>query len=365
MEDVIEEILGAEIEDETDEYRTHHPHSPTEPHSPEGSQLITSSTASDQRHAAWNTKMLRDMDFARLKALHDKMAIMNKDNDLLLSVLRHCEVHAPQLKENLLYRARYYFSSMVEEASTSSMKRSKNRTNLIQGESNVENNQTELNEDLSLLLEFMKQQAEVISIDRKSTSPTLDGAALLTNSSGAEISDKAMLISPLISPSDVLVATDSDKPIEPTTDQGSSGKVIPAVSAAASAKYLASMSAEDILYRRGRIATSCLIITEGFVKVIPGKKGAPTVHVENGEPHHEGEEGMPYLLGPWSILGQEALLAQEGTYIPNFTAVVDSSYLKFVRITSFTVTAHSMHQSGWSNLMKKKQDDLYHIQVVK
>ncbi len=71
MEDVIEEILGAEIEDETDEYRTHH-HSPTEPHSPEGSQMITSSTASDQRHAAWNTKMLRDMDFARLKALMTK-----------------------------------------------------------------------------------------------------------------------------------------------------------------------------------------------------------------------------------------------------------------------------------------------------
>ncbi len=151
------------------------------------------------------------------------MAIMKKDNDLLLSVLRHFEVHAPQLKENLLYRARYYFSSMIEEASTSSKKKSANRANLIQGESSVENNQTELNEDLSLLLEFMKQQAEVISIDRKSTSPTVDGGALLTNSSGAAISDKSMLVSPELSPSDVLVTTESDKPIAPTIDQGSSG----------------------------------------------------------------------------------------------------------------------------------------------
>lgn len=349
MEDVIEEILGTEIEDETDDIKMHmihsHPSSTdihADSHNDQSMTSYGSPSPGHPRHPVWNTKLLRDMDFARLKALHDNMAIMNKDTDLLLSVLRHLESHAPQLKENLLQRARYYFSGTMASALGKKKEGSTKAT--------IDDGKESTNEDHSLLLDFMKQQAEVISINRKTESSRASShhitATVATESNGLtkEHSVEVIINEPL--------ANSSNK------DSTNDSHLVH------SAKFLNNVPAEDILYRRGKISTSCLIITEGFVKVIPGKKIGMNEIVDN---NHEvsSEEGVPYLLGPYSILGQEALLAPEGTYIPDFTAVVDSAHLKFVRISSFTVTAHSIHESGWSNLMKKKQEDLYFVSLQK
>lgn len=343
MEDVIEEILGTEIEDETDEARMDmiHSHPSSQDICSEANHELvplnnpaSSDPGNHHHHTAWNTKLLRDMDFARLKALHDKMAFMNKDTDLLLAVIRHLDNHAPLLKDNLLQRARYYFSSMATSIALGGRNKS----------SNADEGATNIGEDNTLLLEFMKQQAEVISITRKIDSHTGSNATLESITSTTDIGLSVNLDN----------ITSSDESAGSKNANNSKKNV--SLQRSHSTKLFSTVSAEDILYRYHRISTSCLIITEGNVKVIPGKSKSEISDVETPEGN---DESSSYLLGPWSILGQEALLTQEGTYIPDFTAIVDSPCLKFVRISSFTVTAHSAHESGWSNLMKKKHEDLF------
>lgn len=89
---------------------------------------------------------------------------------------------------------------------------------------------------------------------------------------------------------------------------------------------------DDFIFRRGKVSNSCIVILQGRVKILRGEKD-------------EIEE----ISGPWTTIAAEALLAKEGTYVPDFSACLESEYVRFVRITTFTELAghsdgHNHHQ---------------------
>lgn len=74
---------------------------------------------------------------------------------------------------------------------------------------------------------------------------------------------------------------------------------------------------DDVLYRRGKLSNSCILILQGRVKVL------------------RGQYEDPMVLGAWSTLGAQALIVTEGTYVPDFTAFIDSEMVRFIRISTF------------------------------
>mmetsp|Transcript_1144 Transcript_1144/g.1853 ORF Transcript_1144/g.1853 Transcript_1144/m.1853 type:complete len:655 (-) Transcript_1144:172-2136(-) len=78
---------------------------------------------------------------------------------------------------------------------------------------------------------------------------------------------------------------------------------------------------EDILFKRGKMSKACALILSGKITVLAGKD----------EFHSE--------LGPWSIVGSDAVKLPEGTYLPDFTAFVSSDTVRCLWITKSEITA--------------------------
>ena len=106
------------------------------------------------------------------------------------------------------------------------------------------------------------------------------------------------------------------------------------------------IQSDDLLFRRGKMSNSCIIILSGYVKVLTGAEEKESLH------------------GPWSTLGADALLVPEGTYIPDFTAFIDSDELRFVRVSVFKATMHSLHFDEWPSIKRKRNTD-EHMESVK
>lgn len=49
-------------------------------------------------------------------------------------------------------------------------------------------------------------------------------------------------------------------------------------------------------------------------------------------------------MGAWQLLGTDALVLTEGTYIPDFTAYIDSDMVRCIRLSAFKRTTHSEHK---------------------
>lgn len=72
---------------------------------------------------------------------------------------------------------------------------------------------------------------------------------------------------------------------------------------------------EDMIYRRGKMSNAATLILNGRIGV------------------QAGNEGFYSELGAWSCIAADAILEQEGTYIPDFTAFVISDTVRFLQIT--------------------------------
>lgn len=64
--------------------------------------------------------------------------------------------------------------------------------------------------------------------------------------------------------------------------------------------------ADELLYRRDKVSSTCMLVLHGRVAVLAGK------------------EGFRVELGSWTVLAADALLMEEGAYAPDFTASIDS-----------------------------------------
>ena len=84
---------------------------------------------------------------------------------------------------------------------------------------------------------------------------------------------------------------------------------------------------EDLVYRRGKVASMCTLILSGNMSVLAGK------------------DEFLSQVGPWSLLAVDALLLPEGSYIPDFSAYVASESVRFVSISmSNTSSGNSKQQ---------------------
>lgn len=279
LEDIIEEILGTEIEDETEV--------PTDPHFLIDKRLFfhgrvdIDALEGNSAGASTRTQNLRDLDYARLRIHQEKLSsnVLLSEEEIK-SAINCIQVNHPEI-ENVICEN---VQALKPVSSSDS-----------------------LEDRAGLLREYLKTQADVISMHRKTppiTSPVSPPPATARESS------------PLIVVGDEEEGTEKLK--------GHASQVDPS----------RKISHDDLLYRRGKISNSCILILEGYVKVFTGS------------------EEKESLRGPWSILGAEALLLPEGTYHPDFSAFVDSDTLRFVRLSTFT--SPTSQSSGWSHLGKGK-----------
>jgi hypothetical protein len=88
-------------------------------------------------------------------------------------------------------------------------------------------------------------------------------------------------------------------------------------------------SQDDMLYRRGKMSNTCVLILSGKLTVLAGKD------------EFQSEKG------PWSTLGADALTAVEGTYVPDYSAYVSSESIRFV---SLSLVASSVQPATPSHL---------------
>ncbi|CAM9847931.1 unnamed protein product [Chrysoparadoxa australica] len=72
---------------------------------------------------------------------------------------------------------------------------------------------------------------------------------------------------------------------------------------------------EDVLYRRGKASTTCTLVLTGKLKVAAAK------------------DGFMSDAGPWSVLGADALVDEEGAFKPDFTAYISSEHVRMLRIS--------------------------------
>ncbi len=228
LEDIIEEILGAEIEDETD--------AAADAYAVAGGQFSPNNAG----------VVLRDMDLARFKALRSKITDESLSVDEVEAIVAYLSQQVPEIQELLRMHGLEH----------------------------------EQEQDALALLEDIVRKAPVFNMKRKT---------------------------PL----------NADKPNQ-----------------------------DDILYRRGKLSNSCILILQGRVKLLHGQ-------LENTS-----------VLGSWSTLGAQALVVTEGTYIPDFTAFVDSDMLRFIRLSAFQSTNHSEHREGWSTLDMRRKKELMRVRSL-
>jgi hypothetical protein len=74
------------------------------------------------------------------------------------------------------------------------------------------------------------------------------------------------------------------------------------------------------LYKRGDVANFCILVLTGRVMVLAGK------------------DSFKAELGPWSAIGQDCLVAENGSFTPDFDAFVSSDRAKYLRFTSHVHT---------------------------
>eukprot|EP00903_Cladosiphon_okamuranus_P010078 g9546.t1 len=86
----------------------------------------------------------------------------------------------------------------------------------------------------------------------------------------------------------------------------------------------------EVLYRRGRTSTMCTLILTGKVVVLAGR------------------DGFRSDAGPWTVLGADALVEDEGAYKPDFSAHAGSERLRCVRISkaSFDTITSTSRKEG-------------------
>jgi CRP-like cAMP-binding protein len=89
---------------------------------------------------------------------------------------------------------------------------------------------------------------------------------------------------------------------------------------------------EDYIFRKGKVSNSCIVVLQGRVRIIRGEK-----------------DDVEEIKGPWTTIAAEALSVKEGTFIPDFSACIESEYLRFVRITTFQ---EEIHSEGWAHRSK-------------
>ncbi|CAM9429313.1 unnamed protein product [Pylaiella littoralis] len=97
----------------------------------------------------------------------------------------------------------------------------------------------------------------------------------------------------------------------------------------------------EVLYRRGRTSTMCTLILTGKVVILAGR------------------DGFRSDAGPWTVLGADALVEDEGTYKPDFSAHAGSERLRCVRISkaSFdTITSMSKQEEQTPPALKLAAD---------
>lgn len=98
---------------------------------------------------------------------------------------------------------------------------------------------------------------------------------------------------------------------------------------------------EDYIFRKGKVSNSCIVVLQGRVRVVKGDK-----------------EEIEEMKGPWTTIAAEALSVKEGTFIPDFSACIESEYLRFVRITTFQEAKNT--SDGWSNRAKLQKLRSHH-----
>jgi hypothetical protein len=76
---------------------------------------------------------------------------------------------------------------------------------------------------------------------------------------------------------------------------------------------------ENLLYKRGKISNTCILVLAGKVQVVVGK------------------DGFLSEIGPWMTLGQNALISKNDEYVPDFSAYIESPNLRFLRISKPTL----------------------------
>lgn len=74
---------------------------------------------------------------------------------------------------------------------------------------------------------------------------------------------------------------------------------------------------KDMLYRRGRASSTMTLVLSGRLAVVAGK------------------DGFRSDAGPWTVLGCDALLQEEGGYIPDFTAYIATENVRCIRVSRF------------------------------
>jgi CRP-like cAMP-binding protein len=309
LEDIIEEILGTEIEDETDV--------PNDPHflynhklffngmDPETGNLLSggpeSAPSGNTASQVVRLQHLRDMDFARLRSLQEKLTTDGTISDEEVSAIAlYLQVNVPQVEKAIIDNLYHKFS-------------------LSEGGTDPSSDQQKS------IKEYIKAQADVITMKRKTPGAFIElyQPEVVTRNESTSNGSINDLTQPLLS---------HEAPVSVPREQREYKSQTPNNS-----RRIAN---DDMLFRRGKMSNSCIIILEGYVKVLTGT------------------DEKESLLGPWTTLGADALLVPEGTYIPDFTAFVDSETLRFVRLSAFTTQTLNA-ADGWSNLVKKKHDLLF------
>ena len=98
-------------------------------------------------------------------------------------------------------------------------------------------------------------------------------------------------------------------------------------------KNMKSVRHEDIIYRRGKLTSSCTFILSGTVLVLTG------------------DEGIPTEYGPFTALATETLLRPDGTFIPNFMA-----YLLTETVHMVVINIHSPEVGHIEILNRRKSE---------
>ena len=71
----------------------------------------------------------------------------------------------------------------------------------------------------------------------------------------------------------------------------------------------------DMLYRKGRVSSTCTLILNGKVTVVSGK------------------DGFSSEIGTWNVIGSDAVESPEGKFIPDFSCHPTSDTVRLLRIT--------------------------------
>lgn len=105
---------------------------------------------------------------------------------------------------------------------------------------------------------------------------------------------------------------------------------------------------EDILYQRHRVTNTTTIILAGKVTILAGR------------------DEFRSEAGPWSVLAPDALVEADGTYEPDFTAFVESSHVKCIRISRGLVEDIATDKGVYVGFANDDDDTTYpSVQAVK